>query len=43
MNAHHVRLVLPAGLHNTYTLEQAGELIDLQEFIDVVRERQSLE
>jgi hypothetical protein len=43
MNAHHVRLVLPAGLHNTYTAEQAGDLIDLQEFIDVVRERQSLE
>jgi hypothetical protein len=43
MKAHHVRLVLPAGLHNTYTAEQTGELIDLQEFIDVVRERQSLE
>jgi hypothetical protein len=42
MNAHHVRLVLPAGLHNTYTAVQTGELIDLREFINVVRERQSL-
>ena len=40
MNAHHVRLVLPAGLHNTYTAEQQGKLVNLQDFIEVVRERQ---
>jgi hypothetical protein len=42
MDAHHVRLVLPAGLHSTYTREQQGRLADLQEFIGVVRERQNL-
>lgn len=42
MDAHHVRLVLPAGLHSTYTREQQGGLADLQEFIGVVRARQNL-
>ena len=40
MGAHLVRLVLPAGLHNTYTVEQQGRLLDLQNFIEVVRERE---
>ena len=40
MVAHHVQLVLPAGLHNTYTPEQQGTLDNLQGFIEVVRERQ---
>ena len=40
MGAHHVRLVLPAGLHNTYTVEQQGRLLDLQNFIEVVKERE---
>ncbi len=42
MDAHHVRLVLPAGLHSTYSAEQQGKLSDLQYFIGVVKERQSL-
>ena len=40
MIAHHVQLVLPAGLHNTYTPEQQGTLDNLQGFIELVRERQ---
>jgi hypothetical protein len=40
MGAHHVRLVLPAGLHNTYAVEQQGRLLDLQNFIEVVKERE---
>ena len=41
MGAHHVRLVLPAGLHNTYTAEQQVWMLNLQEFIVLVKERQS--
>ena len=40
MGAHHVRLVLPAVLHNTYAVEQQGRLLDLQNFIEVVKERE---
>jgi len=40
MGAHNVQLVLPAGLHITYTPEQQAKLVNLQEFIKVVRGRQ---
>jgi len=37
MDAQHVCLVLPAGLHSTYTEEQQGRLADLQQFISLVK------
>ena len=43
MGSHHIQLVLPAGLHNTYTREQQAKLVNLQGFIEVVRGRQHSE
>jgi EcoRII C terminal len=40
MRAKNLRLVLPRGLHETYTLEQRTWLMDVSTFIAVVRERQ---
>ena len=42
MNAQHVCLVLPAGLHGTYTDEQQARLADLRQFISLVKKHQNL-
>lgn len=40
MVAKHLQLVLPRGLHNTYTLQQQAWLMDVTRFTALVRERQ---
>jgi EcoRII C terminal len=40
MQAKSLQLVLPAGLHKTYTDAQRGWLLDIRTFVDLVRERQ---
>lgn len=35
-----LRLVLPRGLHNTYNTAQQGWLLDIESFVNIVRERQ---
>ncbi len=40
MQAKNLQLVLPRGLHKTYTPEQQAWLMDLSSFTDLVRERQ---
>jgi len=39
MEANNLQLVLPANLHPTYTVEQQGWLMDLEEFISLIRSR----
>jgi hypothetical protein len=41
MKEQRLQLVLPKGLHQTYTRAQQGWLIDVAEFIDIVRSRQA--
>ncbi len=41
MNSEHVRLVLPRGLHPTYTVAQQTWLMDVATFITLVRARQN--
>ena len=41
MDSHQVQLILPSGLHNTYTAEQQVWMLNLQEFIVLVKKRQS--
>jgi hypothetical protein len=41
MREQRLQLVLPKGLHQTYTQAQQGWLIDVAEFIDIVRFRQA--
>ena len=41
MGSHRVQLVMPSGLHNTYTAQQQAWLFNLKDFIGVVRERQT--
>jgi hypothetical protein len=40
MKRYGVQLVVPRGLHSTYSPDQLSSLMDLRDFIDVVRERQ---
>ena len=40
MKAEHVQLVLPQGLHSTYTLSQRTWLMDVASFTELVRQRQ---
>jgi hypothetical protein len=40
MAAKHLHLVIPRGLHQTYTIVQQAWLMDVVTFIDVVRSRQ---
>lgn len=41
MQAKHLQLVLPAQLHTTYREKQRDWLMDVKQFIEMVRERQS--
>lgn len=40
MRAKNLQLVLPRGLHETYTPEQQAWLMDISSFTEMVRERQ---
>ncbi|MDP2111659.1 MAG: type II restriction endonuclease [Thiobacillus sp.] len=40
MQAKNLQLVLPRGLHETYTPEQQAWLMDISSFTEMVRERQ---
>lgn len=40
MQAHHLQLVLPSELHETYSPEQRKYLMNLNSFIDLVKKRQ---
>jgi len=42
MQANHLQLVIPRGLHDTYSSEQKTWLLDLTRFIDIIREKQAL-
>lgn len=41
MMAKRLQLVLPSGLHSTYTASQQSWLIDIKEFTDLIRTRQT--
>jgi len=40
MRSHHLQLVVPSPIHSTYSAEQKGHLMDIQDFIDSVRQTQ---
>lgn len=42
MFAHHLRLIIPSGLHATFTASQRNRIIQLGEFIELIQERQQL-
>lgn len=42
MQSERVQLVIPAPIHETYTVAQRGWLIDVESFLTVVHERQVL-
>ena len=43
MNAQRLQLVLPETIKNTYTKSQQKDLLTVNEFIDLVKERQHLQ
>jgi len=42
MQSEHVQLVLPRGLHDTYTARQAAWLMDVRQFVGLAQERQTI-
>ena len=41
MDAHKVQLVIPRQIHSSFSLAQQGRLMNLDDFVGLVRERQN--